>query len=151
MKTLIDLEVGETLEQAEWLTISQDMINQFAEATGDYQWIHLDTERCKNESPFRTTIAHGFLTASVMPKAFEGVLAASDEIASTINYGIDSLRFLEPVKSGDAIKYHFKLVEVVNKPAGKLFKMESSCVLASSGKPALVGTFLMLAVMQPSE
>ena len=106
MKTLIDLEVGETLEQAEWLTISQDMINQFAEATGDYQWIHLDTERCNKESPFRTTIAHGFLTASVMPKAFEGVLAASDEIASTINYGIDSLRFLEPVKSGDAI-YRF--------------------------------------------
>lgn len=96
MKTLIDLEVGETLEQAEWLTISQDMINQFAEATGDYQWIHLDTERCNKESPFRTTIAHGFLTASVMPKAFEGVLAASDEIASTINYGIDSLRFWSP-------------------------------------------------------
>ena len=150
MKTLIDLEVGDVLEQPEWLVVTQDMINQFAEATGDYQWIHLDEQRCQRESPFKTTIAHGFLTASVMPKSFETVLASSDKIASMINYGIDSLRFLEPVKSGDSIKYQFKLVEVTNKPAGRLYKVESTCILASSGKPALVGTFLMLAVMKPA-
>ena len=150
MKTLIDLEVGDVLEQPEWLTITQEMINQFAEATGDYQWIHLDEQRCKQESPFKTTIAHGFLTASVMPKAFETVLATSDKIASMINYGIDSLRFLEPVKSGDAIKYQFELVDISSKPAGTLYKVEAKCLLASSGKPALVGTFLMLAVMKPA-
>jgi len=148
MKTLIDLEVGDTLEQPEWLVITQEMINQFAQATGDYQWIHLDTEKCERESPFKATIAHGFLTASVMPRAFATVLSTSDKIASTINYGIDALRFLEPVKSGDAIKYRFKLVGITAKSTGQLYKMETSCILASSGKPALVGTFLMLAVMQ---
>ncbi|NDV90695.1 MaoC family dehydratase [Alteromonas sp. 345S023] len=149
MKTLIDLQVGDTLEQPQWLVVTQSMIDQFAEATGDHQWIHLDKEKCKRESPFSTTIAHGFLTASLMPKAFSEVLEESDKIASTINYGIDNLRFLEPVKCEDSVKYQFKLVETRVKPAGTLYKVEASCVLKSSGKPALVGTFLMLGVLKP--
>ena len=108
MKTLLDLSVGETLEQTGWLTVTQEIINQFAEATGDHQWIHLDAERCEKESPFKTTIAHGFLTASLMPKAFAEVISPSENIASMINYGIDKLRFLEPVKSNDAVKYQFQ-------------------------------------------
>lgn len=149
MKTLLDLSVGDVLEQANFLTVTQDMINQFADATGDHQWIHLDTTRCEKESPFKTTIAHGFLSASLMPKAFGEVLAPSDKIASMINYGIDKLRFLEPVKCNDALKYQFKLVDVSDKPQGKLFKVEASCILKSSGNPALVGSFLMLAVVKP--
>lgn len=149
MKTLMDLAVGDVLTQSEWLTVTQEMINQFADATGDHQWIHLDSTRCQKESPFGTTIAHGFLTASLMPKAFSEVIAPSDKIASMINYGIDKLRFLEPVKSGDAVKYTFTLKEVVEKPQGKLFKVDGSCVLKSSGNPALVGSFLMLAVLKP--
>jgi len=149
MKTLIDLAVGDVLTQPEWLTVTQEMINQFADATGDHQWIHLDSARCQKESPFGTTIAHGFLTASLMPKAFSEVIIPSDKIASMINYGIDKLRFLEPVKSGDAVKYTFTLKEVVEKPQGKLFKVDGSCVLKSSGNPALVGSFLMLAVLKP--
>ncbi|MFZ8200116.1 MaoC family dehydratase [Alteromonas portus] len=149
MQTLLDLSVGESLEQLEWLTVTQEMINQFADATGDHQWIHLDTARCETQSPFKTTIAHGFLTASLMPKAFAEVIAPSDRIASMINYGIDTLRFLEPVKSNDAVKYQFKLVEISEKPQGKLFRVEASCLLKSSGKPALVGGFLMLAVLKP--
>ena len=149
MKTLLDLAIGDSLAQPEWLTVTQDMINQFADATGDHQWIHLDSARCEKESPFKTTIAHGFLTASLMPKAFEEVIAPSERIASMINYGIDKLRFLEPVKSNDAVKYQFKLVDVSEKPQGKLFKVEASCLLKSSGNPALVGGFLMLAVLKP--
>jgi acyl dehydratase len=149
MKTLIDLAVGDVLTQPEWLTVTQEMINQFADATGDHQWIHLDSARCQKESPFGTTIAHGFLTASLMPKAFSEVIAPSDKIASMINYGIDKLRFLEPVKSGDAVKYTFTLKEVVEKNQGKLFKVDGSCVLKSSGNPALVGSFLMLAILKP--
>ncbi|OJF67922.1 dehydratase [Alteromonas sp. V450] len=148
MKTLLDLSVGETLEQTGWLTVTQEIINQFAEATGDHQWIHLDAERCEKESPFRTTIAHGFLTASLMPKAFAEVISPSENIASMINYGIDKLRFLEPVKSNDAVKYQFKLVDVSDKPQGKLFKVEASCIVKSTGNPALVGGFLMLAVLK---
>tara|TARA_Y100000296_G_scaffold24286_1_gene28649 strand:+ start:2009 stop:2455 length:447 start_codon:yes stop_codon:yes gene_type:complete len=148
MKTLLDLSVGETLEQTGWLTVTQEIINQFAEATGDHQWIHLDAERCEKESPFKTTIAHGFLTASLMPKAFAEVISPSENIASMINYGIDKLRFLEPVKSNDAVKYQFKLVDVSDKPQGKLFKVEASCLVKSTGNPALVGGFLMLAVLK---
>ena len=147
MKTLIDLKTGDVLSQPQWITVSQEMINQFAEATGDHQWIHLDEARCEKESPFGTTIAHGFLSASLMPKAFAEVIAPSDKVRSMINYGIDKLRFLEPVKSGDAIKYQFKVSEISEKPQGKLFKVDGSCVLKSSGNPALVGSFLMLAVM----
>ncbi|WDT84561.1 MaoC family dehydratase [Alteromonas sp. 009811495] len=149
MKTLIDLAVGDVLTQPDWLEVTQNMINQFADATGDHQWIHLDSERCKSESPFGTTIAHGFLTASLMPKAFGEVIAPSEKVASMINYGIDKLRFLEPVKSGDAVKYTFTLSETVEKRQGKLFKVDGKCILKSSGNAALVGSFLMLAVLRP--
>ena len=111
MKCLIDLKIGDTLSQAQWITVTQPMINQFADATGDHQWIHLDSVRCKNESPFKTTIAHGFLTASLMPKAFAEVIEDSPRIASTINYGIDKLRFLEPVRCNDGVKFQFTVVE----------------------------------------
>jgi acyl dehydratase len=147
MKTLFDLAVGDTFEQSEWLTVSQDMITQFADATGDHQWIHLDESRCIKESPFKTTIAHGFLSASLMPNAFSQVIGQSDKIASTINYGMDKLRFLEPVRRDDAIRYQFKVTDIADKPQGKLYKVEASCILKSSGRPALVGTFLMLAVL----
>jgi acyl dehydratase len=147
MKTLIDLKTDDVLSQPQWITVSQEMINQFAEATGDHQWIHLDEAKCEKESPFGTTIAHGFLSASLMPKAFAEVIAPSDKVRSMINYGIDKLRFLEPVKSGDAIKYQFKVSEITEKPQGKLYKVDGSCVLKSSGNPALVGSFLMLAVL----
>mgnify|MGYP000106094139 CR=1 FL=1 len=129
--------------------VDQALINDFADLSGDDYWLHTDPARAKIESPFKTTIAHGFLTASLMPKAFEEVVAPSDKIASMINYGIDKLRFLEPVKSGDAVKYFFELKEVTEKPQGKLYKVEGSCKLKSSGNPALVGSFVMLAIIAP--
>ena len=124
------------------------MINQFADATGDHQWIHLDSVRCKNESPFKTTIAHGFLTASLMPKAFAEVIEDSPRIASTINYGIDKLRFLEPVRCNDGVKFQFTVVGIDDKPMGALYKVEATAQLKSCEKPALIGTFLMLAVLK---
>ncbi|MEC9170189.1 MAG: MaoC family dehydratase, partial [Pseudomonadota bacterium] len=77
------------------------------------------------------------------------VIAPSERIASMINYGIDKLRFLEPVKSNDAVKYRFKLVEITEKAQGKLYKVEARCLLKSNGNPALIGGFLMLAVLKP--
>ena len=148
MKCLIDLKIGDTLSQAEWITVTQPMINQFADATGDHQWIHLDSVRCKNESPFKTTIAHGFLTASLMPKAFAEVIEDSPRIASTINYGIDKLRFLEPVRCNDGVKFQFTVVRIDDKPMGALYKVEATAQLKSCEKPALIGTFLMLAVLK---
>ena len=148
MKCLIDLKIGDTLSQAQWITVTQPMINQFADATGDHQWIHLDSVRCKNESPFKTTIAHGFLTASLMPKAFAEVIEDSPRIASTINYGIDKLRFLEPVRCNDGVKFQFIVVGIDDKPMGALYKVEATAQLKSCEKPALIGTFLMLAVLK---
>jgi len=148
MKCLIDLKIGDTLSQAQWITVTQPMINQFADATGDHQWIHLDSVRCKNESPFKTTIAHGFLTASLMPKAFAEVIEDSPRIASTINYGIDKLRFLEPVRCNDGVKFQFTVVGIDDKPMGALYKVEATAQLKSCEKLALIGTFLMLAVLK---
>lgn len=148
MKTLLELVPGDVLQQEQWHQITQHSINQFAEATDDYQWIHTDPERCKEESPFQTTIAHGFFTASLMPKAFDSVIEDSAEIASVINYGVDNLRFLEPVRCNDAIRFNFMVKEVGQKRAGTLIKISAECMLRDADKIAMAGTFLMLVVRQ---
>ena len=149
MTTLLDMNVGDEFEQTSWQQVSQEAVNLFADATGDHQWIHIDTERCAKESPFKTTIAHGFLTASMMPKAFEGIVEPHPSIPSMLNYGINSIRFLEPVKVGESVKYGFRLKSVEDKPLGKLFTFEGTCHIKGSDKPALVGEFLMLAIIAP--
>ena len=150
MKSLIDLQVGDELIQPDWTVVSQNAVNQFADATGDHQWIHIDVSRCEKESPFGTTIAHGFMTASMLPQAFSSVLGSSEKIASVINYGIDSLRFLEPVRVGSQIRFSFKVTERTIKSTGTLFQVSATCSIKGSDKPALVGTFLMLAVEVPT-
>ena len=106
--------LGEPLGPSNWVTITQEMINQFADVTGDHQWIHLDAERAKRESPFGTTVAHGFLTLSLLPK-----LSAQDEppyvvvgFGNVTNYGSDKLRFLTPVPAGAKVHAHSRLVSV---------------------------------------
>ncbi len=146
MKTLLDLEVGDVLQQQQWHEITQHSINQFAEATNDHQWIHTDPQRCERESPFKTTIAHGFFTASLMPTAFDSVINDSDKIASVINYGVDGLRFLEPVRCNDAIRFTFRVTGVSKKRAGTLIKISADCMLRDADKLAMAGTFLMLVV-----
>lgn len=146
MKTLLELIPEDVMQQEQWHEISQHSINQFAEATDDHQWIHIDPARCEKESPFGTTIAHGFFTASLMPKAFESVIKDSPDIASVINYGVDHLRFLEPVRCNDAIRFSFKVKEVGQKRAGILIKVAAECMLRDAGKLAMAGTFLMLVV-----
>lgn len=146
MKTLLSLQVGDVLRQQSWMPITQTAINQFADATGDHQWIHIDAERCKAESPFGKPIAYGFMTASIMPKAFESVIESSDEIASVINYGIDKLRFLEPVRVNSEIAYEFEVSAISQKNSGLLYEVEARCLIKGSDKPALIGGFLMLVV-----
>lgn len=151
MKSLIDLHVGDELIQSDWTEVSQTAVNQFADATGDHQWIHIDVARCRAESPFGSTIAHGFMTASMLPQAFSSVLGNSEKIASVINYGIDNLRFLEPVRVGSYIRFSFKVTDRTTKPSGILFHVSATCAIKGNEKPALVGTFLMLAVEKPDE
>lgn len=147
-KTLLDLSVDEGLEPSPWNRITQDMINTFADATGDHQWIHVDVEKCNKMSPFKTPIAHGFLSASLMPKAFESVITAHPEIASVLNYGINNLRFLEPVRVNDSVRFIFKVANIEQKSTGRLYTFDCAVEIEGREKPALIGQFLMLAVIR---
>ena len=145
-KQLLDLNEGEKLETSRWVLVDQSMINAFADATLDHQWIHVDEERCKQESPFKTTIGHGLLSTSLMPALFYDLIAYDTDRYALLNYGIDSLRYLEPVRSGDRIRYHCSLKSRQQKPTGQLFSFEASVEIDGRDKPAMVGTFLMLLV-----
>jgi acyl dehydratase len=89
--------------------VTQERIQQFADATGDHQWIHIDVERSKRESPYKTTIAHGFLTLSLLPQLMPQVLQIKGGIRMGINYGLNRVRFVSPVRSGSKIRAHFTL------------------------------------------
>ena len=95
---------GQEVGASDWLTITQEMINRFADVTDDHQWIHVDTERATRESPFGTTIAHGFLTLSLIaPTAFELLVARVDP-TSVVNYGLEKVRFYAPVRAGKRVR-----------------------------------------------
>ena len=95
--------VGEELGVSDWIEISQDRINKFAEATGDFQWIHIDVERAKNELPGATTIAHGFLTLSLLPQVI-GEIYKLEGVKHSLNYGTDRVRFTAPVPAGSRVR-----------------------------------------------
>jgi len=100
--------VGEIIGTSEWVTIEQGRINQFADATGDHQWIHVDPERAK-DGPFGTPIAHGFLTLSLLPE-FSNSAYRVKESRTGVNYGLDKVRFPAPVPVLSKLRAHFKLV-----------------------------------------
>ena len=109
---------GREIGVSGWFTVSQDRIQQFADATLDHQWIHTDEERARRESPFNTTIAHGFLTLSLLPQFVPQVLKI-EGVRMGINYGCNRLRFVSPVKSGSKIRARFTLQSVKEvTPAG---------------------------------
>src|SRR5262249_56157739 len=112
--------VGRELGVSGWMTVDQSRINQFADCTGDRQWIHIDVDRAKRESPFRSPVAHGYLTlALIAPLAMEiGVLPT--DAAAGFNYGLDKVRFLAPVKAGARVRLRVVLGGVESKEAGHL-------------------------------
>lgn len=126
------------------LEVTQEMINAFAELTGDHQWIHVDVERAKRESPFKQTIAHGFLTLSLIPR----LRAASDYqvvgYGNATNYGADKLRFVSPVPAGSKIHSRARLVAVEAKPKGTQFTTEYNVHVVGSDKPALIYVMIVL-------
>ncbi|HYD63105.1 MAG TPA: MaoC family dehydratase [Noviherbaspirillum sp.] len=107
LKTLIGQEVAAT----DWFTISQERVNLFAEATGDHQWIHLDVERSKKESPYGTTIAHGFLTLSLLPMIMQSAVSMP-EAKLSVNYGLNKVRFPGPVPVGSRVRGRMALKDV---------------------------------------
>jgi acyl dehydratase len=102
VRTLRD-RVGQEIAVGDWTTISQAQIDQFAEATGDRQWIHVDVERAARESPFKTTIAHGFLTLSLLSSCLRDAIQVSS-LRMAINYGLNKVRFVSPVPSGSRVR-----------------------------------------------
>ena len=105
--------VGEELGVSEWLDIDQKRIDAFADVTADHQWIHIDAERAKNESPYGTTIAHGFLTLSLIP-ALSADNFRVDNAKMAINYGLNKVRFLTPVPSGGRVRERSELLDAAN-------------------------------------
>lgn len=145
-KSLEQLSIGEDLGCTQWMCIDQTQINLFADATGDHQWIHVDEERCAKHSPFGSTIAHGLLTTCLMPNVFYDLIELDSSKQTLLNYGVDSIRFLEPVRVNDKIRYKVKLKEKQTKSSGTLFKFDCEVDIEGRDKPAMVGCFLMLLV-----
>lgn len=102
--------VGKEIGVSEWLVVTQERINEFAEATEDRQWIHLDCERAKRESPYKGTIAHGFLTLSLISRLAKDVLRIGSGTQLTINYGLNRVRFPAAVREGAKIRGRFRLL-----------------------------------------
>jgi acyl dehydratase len=130
--------IGEELGVSSWITLDQARIGEFAHCTGDHQWIHVDTERAARESPFGGTIAHGFLTLSLIaPTAFE-VLVARIGPKSVVNYGLEKVRFLAPVRSGKRVRNRIKLAAVDARSNGR-FRVTTHHTIEIEGetKPAL--------------
>jgi acyl dehydratase len=129
--------VGRHLGYSDWLEITQDRVNLFAEATGDYQWIHVDVERAKRESPFGGPIAHGYLSLSLSNLLVPTVVEV-DGFSLAINYGVDRVRFPAPVPVGARLRAGVELVEVGDVAGGIQTTMRVTMEVEGSEKPACV-------------
>jgi acyl dehydratase len=126
------------------LKIDQQRINLFAEATGDFQFIHVDPEKAA-KTPFGGTIAHGFLTLSLIPKLIEDILVLPQGLKMVVNYGLDSVRFIQPVKVDSRVRLKVKLGEVVEKKPGQwLLKAIATLEIEGEEKPAYIAESLSL-------
>lgn len=136
--------VGSELGVSDWLTIDQERINAFADCTGDHQWIHVDVERAQAESPWGSTIAHGFLTLSLLSGLQFSIGFVPDGVSQMINYGLDKLRFIAPVKAGQRIRVRVMLMSVEDKSQGRLIKTQNTVEIEGEEKPAMVAESLAL-------
>ncbi|HEN8800851.1 TPA: MaoC family dehydratase [Pseudomonas putida] len=136
--------VGKELGRSAWLKIDQQRINLFAEATGDFQFIHVDPEKAA-KTPFGCTIAHGFLTLSLIPKPIEDILVLPQGLKMVVNYGLDSVRFIQPVKVDSQVRLKVELAEVAEKKPGQwLLKAIATLEIEGDEKPAYIAESLSL-------
>ena len=136
--------VGKELGKSEWLTIDQQRINQFAECTGDHQFIHVDPEKAKL-TPFGTTIAHGFLSLSLVPMLMEKIMIMPQGLKMAVNYGLDSVRFIQPVKVNSKVRLVVTLVDANEKNPGQwLLKARAVLEIEGQEKPASIAEPLTL-------
>jgi acyl dehydratase len=144
--TLTISEIEGTSERelgvSDWHTVEQSHVDQFAEATGDHQWIHVDPEMAK-QGPFGTTIAHGYLSLSLLPMLLSQVMSVSDARMG-VNYGTDKVRFISPVPVGSRVRVKAKLLEGNRKGEGVLYKVGVELEIEGQEKPAMVGEVLYM-------
>jgi acyl dehydratase len=142
--TLAELEASTDRElgSSDWETIDQEQINQFAEATHDHQWIHVDPEMAA-QGPFGTTVAHGYLTLSMLPYFVSQVLNVTD-VKMGINYGTEKIRFTAPVPVGSQVRLNATLRGTERRGEGVLYRLGIEVEIKDADKPALVGEVLYL-------
>ena len=130
--------IGQELGPSDWLTVTQEMIDKFAEATGDHQWIHVDVERAKREMPGGKTIAHGYLTLSLLPR-LAPTLMKIEKRRRGLNYGSNKIRFISPVPAGSRIRLRQRLVNAEDtKDGGVRVTSEMTIEVEGSDRPAMV-------------
>ncbi|KAF1010059.1 MAG: putative enoyl-CoA hydratase 1 [Pseudomonas fluorescens] len=139
--------VGKELGHSDWLAIDQARINLFAEATGDHQFIHVDPVKAA-QTPFGGTIAHGFLSLSLIPKLIENILVMPEGLKMAVNYGLDSVRFIQPVKVDSRVRLAVTLTDASEKKPGQ-WLLKATCTLEIEGqdKPAYIAESLSLCIV----
>jgi acyl dehydratase len=137
--------VGKELGVSDWQTVDQDRINRFADCSGDYQWIHVDEQRAKQESPFGTTIAHGLLCLSLIIPTQYDIGVYPTDAKQLVNYGLDKVRFVAPVKAGARVRNRVELVSAELKANGNVVvKTKNSLEIEGEDKPALIAEHLVM-------
>lgn len=138
-------KVGQEIGVSAWLTVDQSRIDGFADCTGDRQWIHVDAERARRQSPFRTTIAHGFLTLSLIGALIQEIGVIPLNTQAAFNYGLDKVRFIAPVKVGARVRMRTQLMSMEDRGPGQyLLKAENTIEIEGEAKPALVAETLVM-------
>lgn len=136
--------IGKQLGCSEWLVIDQQRIDQFAECTGDHQFIHVDPQKA-SQTPFGSTIAHGFLSLSLLPLLMEDIMLMPAGLKMAVNYGLDSLRFIQPVKVGSRVRLVLSLIDAHEKNPGQwLLKAKAVMEIEGQEKPAYIAEMLTL-------
>ena len=131
------MNAGDTFGPSRWLEVTQERINEFADATGDHQWIHVDPEKAA-QGPFGTTIAHGFLTLSLLVNFIDEVRPSSGEFRMGINYGVNRVRFPAPVPVGSKLRAHFEVLEVTDVEGGIQVVTQGTVEREGGEKPVCV-------------
>ncbi|WP_150213490.1 MaoC family dehydratase [Candidatus Tokpelaia sp.] len=146
----IPASIGQEVGCSGWRMVTQAMIDQFADATDDHQFIHVDKERAA-QTPFGTTIAHGFLTLSLLSTLAYEALPELEGQTLGINYGFDKVRFMAPVKSGQKVRARFVLSEAEIRPSGRIvFHYAVTLEIENSKKPALTADWITIAMTAPA-
>jgi acyl dehydratase len=139
--------VGRELGASDWVVVDQERIDQFAACTGDRQWIHVDVERARRESPFGGPVAHGYLTLSLVAPMVMALGVVPPDAAAGLNYGLDKVRFLAPVKAGARVRGTASVVAAEPQGAGRmLVKLQCTLQIEGEPKPALVAEMLCMLI-----